>query len=458
MGSEWEEVQLQDVVSKLGDGLHGTPKSNEDGEYYFVNGNNLVNGKITFKDTTKRVDHSQYLKYKKELNDRTLLVSINGTIGNVAYYNNEKIVLGKSACYFNLSDTVDKGYVRYVLSGHIFQSYLNSFATGTTIKNVSLKSMREFNFKLPPLLEQKAIAHILGSLDDKIELNCQMNQTLESMAQALFKSWFVDFDPVIDNARAEGNLIPDVFAERAEQRKQLKSEKGALKPSANLYQSHFPSEFEYTDEMGWIPKGWKIRTIDTLIELIGGGTPKTSIEEYWNGTIPWFSVVDAPNASDVYVINTAKHVTELGIKKSSTKVLPVGTTIISARGTVGKCAMVAKPMAMNQSCYGVRGKEGISDTFVYYLIYLSVSDLQQRSHGSVFSTITRNTFKAIQMPFCGKELTSIFEDVVQPFFNKMLANSIQVNTLTKLRDTLLPKLLSGELRIPNAEKLIENIQ
>jgi len=173
MANDWINVQLQDVVSKLGDGLHGTPKYSENGEYYFINGNNLENGQIIFKEKTKRVDHTQYLKYKKELNERTLLVSINGTIGNVAYYNGEKVILGKSACYFNLKDDIDKGYVRYVLSGHYFQSYLNAFATGTTIQNVSLKSMREFSFPLPPIEEQKAIAHILGSLDDKIELNAK---------------------------------------------------------------------------------------------------------------------------------------------------------------------------------------------------------------------------------------------------------------------------------------------
>ena len=155
MVSDWKEVKLQDVVSILGDGLHGTPKYSEDGEYYFINGSNLDNGKIIFSDTTKKVDHEQYLKYKKDLNDRTLLVSINGTIGNVAYYNGEKVVLGKSACYFNLHEGIEKRYVRYVLSSHYFTSYLYSFATGTTIKNVSLKSMREFKFKLPPLLEQK---------------------------------------------------------------------------------------------------------------------------------------------------------------------------------------------------------------------------------------------------------------------------------------------------------------
>ena len=455
MGSEWETVRLQDVVTKLGDGLHGTPEYTEEGEYYFINGNNLENGKIIFKDKTKRVDHSQYVKHQKELNERTLLVSINGTIGNVAYYGGEKVVLGKSACYFNLVDNIDKKYVRYVLSSHYFIGYLQSFATGTTIKNVSLKSMREFPFSLPSLQEQRAIGHILGSLDDKIELNRQMNETLEAMAQALFKSWFVDFDPVIDHALAAGNPIPDALKAKAEQRQQLRdAEAGRNNAPASAHHVHFPNAFEFREDMGWIPEGWEVKPMLDLIEMIGGGTPKTSIEEYWDGDIPWFSVVDAPNPSNVYIIDTEKHVSQLGVEKSSTKILPIGTTIISARGTVGKCGMVSRPMAMNQSCYGVSGKDGVSDTFTYYSVLLRVADLQQRSHGSVFSTITRDTFKTIQTPYGGVDLTIKIDEIIKPYFDKILENSTQSIVLSKLRDTLLPKLLSGELRIPDAEELI----
>lgn len=117
--------------------------------------------------------------------------------------------------------------------------------------------------------------------------------------------------------------------------------------------------------------------------------------------------------------------------------------------------MVARPMAMNQSCYGITGKDNISNIYVYYSVLMNIGDLQRKSHGSVFSTITRDTFKTIIVAFGGKNLTIDFEEIVKPFFGKVLENSIQANTLSKLRDTLLPKLLSGELRIPEAEKLIK---
>ena len=139
---------------------------------------------------------------------------------------------------------------------------------------------------------------------------------------------------------------------------------------------------------------WKKCPLNTIIDLIGGGTPKTSKEEYWNGTIPWLSVKDFNN-DDRYVYETEKRITELGLNNSSTKLLQKDDIIISARGTVGEMAMLPYPMAFNQSCYGIRGKEGINQTFLYYLIRNSVQQLKAVTHGSVFDTITKETFSNI---------------------------------------------------------------
>jgi type I restriction enzyme S subunit len=175
--SKWRTICLNDAVSKLGDGLHGTPKYDERGEYYFINGNNLSNGEIVFKDA-KSVSRSEYEKYRKDLNDRTILVSINGTLGNVAVYNREKCILGKSACYFNVRDDFDNDFIRYVVSTSNFQEYIRRFANGTTIKNVSLKVMRDYTFECPDLPIQRAIAATLRALDDKIAVNTQLNHHL----------------------------------------------------------------------------------------------------------------------------------------------------------------------------------------------------------------------------------------------------------------------------------------
>ncbi|GIA42675.1 type I restriction modification DNA specificity domain protein [Vibrio cholerae] len=349
-------------------------------------------------------------------------------------------------------------YVGYYLRSPKFRQAMVAFSTMSTRASLNNEMIGRLEISYPPKEAQRHIAHVLKTLDNKITLNSQINQTLEQMAQTLFKSWFVDFDPVMDNALDAGFFeqdwpIPDELQHRAEVRKAVRESEG-FKPLPDDVRQLFPDAFEES-ELGWVPKGWETKPISSLINLIGGGTPKTSEESYWGGEIPWFSVVDAPNDSNVFVLDTEKKVTEAGVANSSTKVLRVGTTIISARGTVGKCALVATPMAMNQSCYGVVGGEGVHDYFVYYLLKQSVKQLQQRSHGSVFSTITRDTFSSLKLATGNVSLTQLFGNTISPWFEKILANNQQQSSLERLRDTLLPKLISGELRLDEVELAVE---
>ena len=160
----WCWCRLGEIVSILGDGIHGTPNYDISGNYYFVNGNNLNNGKIEIKPDTKKVNQTEYEKYKKELNNNTVFVSINGTLGNIAFYENEKIILGKSACYFNLIKNEMKNFIYWLIKTQYFLDYVNEEATGTTIKNVSLAAMRNFPIPLPPLAEQKRIVRALEAI------------------------------------------------------------------------------------------------------------------------------------------------------------------------------------------------------------------------------------------------------------------------------------------------------
>lgn len=153
----WRWVRFNDITEVIGDGIHGTPIFDGKGEYYFVNGNNLIDGKIVFKENTQKVSKGEYELYKKPLNNNTVLLSINGTIGNIAYYNREPIILGKSACYIALLSAISKEYIRIILGTKLFLDYAVNKATKTTIANVSLKAMRMFPVPLPPLEEQKRI-------------------------------------------------------------------------------------------------------------------------------------------------------------------------------------------------------------------------------------------------------------------------------------------------------------
>lgn len=187
----WKWVRLSQIARQLGDGLHGTPTYSPGGEYYFVNGNNLKGGKIVIKPETRTVSESEYFKHKKPLDKQTVLVSINGTIGNVAFYDSEKIVLGKSACYFNLASEVSKYFVRLLIEAPGFMEYAFKSATGTTIMNLGLKAMNDYPIALPPLAEQLRIvakADQLMALCDQLK-NClsQGRQLNEQLASTLVK-------------------------------------------------------------------------------------------------------------------------------------------------------------------------------------------------------------------------------------------------------------------------------
>lgn len=347
----------------------------------------------------------------------TVIIGRKGTVGAV-HYSSVACWPIDTTFYISGLDTSQIRYRYYVLKS-LGLEHMN---TDSAVPGLNRDAAHARRICVPTSEnEQHAIAHILGTLDDKIELNRRMNETLEAMARVLFKSWFVDFDPV--RAKAEGR------------------DTGLPKDIADL----FPDSFE-DSELGEIPRGWEVHPFTALVEVIGGGTPKTSISEYWGGDIPWFSVVDAPVESDVFVLMTAKSITEKGLDSSSTVVLPEGTTIISARGTVGKVALVGVPMAMNQSCYGLRGKE-IGVGFVYFLTRNLVSSFIQRGHGSVFNTITRDTLNSVSFVASPKPVLDEYEKTIAPLLQRIKSNGHESNTLAATRDALLPKLISGEIRV-----------
>jgi type I restriction enzyme S subunit len=190
----WAIVQLQSLVTLLGDGLHGTPTYTPGTKYYFINGNNLNNGKIEIKPNTKTVSYEELQKHKKILTSNSVLVSINGTLGNVGFYNGEEVMLGKSACYFNLCDTVPKHFIKTILDSPYFMNYAISNATGSTIKNLSLKAMNSFPVPLPPIKEQHQIVaeverrlSIVSGAEAQVEVN---QRRADRLRQSILKLAF----------------------------------------------------------------------------------------------------------------------------------------------------------------------------------------------------------------------------------------------------------------------------
>ena len=359
-----------------------------------------------------------------------------GTLGQVCLVPDgqyDKYVLSQSQMKLRVNPLIcDSLFMLYQFKSPEQQAYIDMNAIRVGVPHTNLGILRDTPCQVPPLSTQKAIAHILGTLDDKIELNRKTNETLEAMAKALFKAWFVDFDPV--RAKAEGRPT------------------GLPAEISDLY----PDSFE-DSELGEIPSGWQCCQFTQLVDVISGGTPKTSVDEYWNGSIPWFSVVDAPSGADCWVIQTEKSITHLGLDNCSSKLLPIGTTIISARGTVGKVCLTGQDMAMNQSCYGLRSKAAHGEFFCFYLTKSLVEILEARAHGSVFSTITRDTLDGVSTISPPLEVIQSFNSIAGALLGKIKNNLEESRILGNQRDALLPKLISGEIRIPDAEKLLEEV-
>ena len=180
---EWEVKKLGEIAEKIGDGLHGTPSYTDESNYYFINGNNLINGKIEITENTKKIDAKTFLKNDKNLRKNTLLISINGTIGNIAKYNNENVMLGKSVGYFNFEENSD--FLYFVLQTSPVQEHFKSELTGSTIKNLSLKTLRETNLRLPSQDEQQKVASFLSLIDERITTQSKILIHLKSLIESL---------------------------------------------------------------------------------------------------------------------------------------------------------------------------------------------------------------------------------------------------------------------------------
>lgn len=429
MSIEWKGVRLEEVTSIIGDGLHGTPIYDEKGDYFFINGNNLIEGRIVFHANTKRTSKAEYLKNKKSLNSNTILVSINGTLGNVALYNGEKVVLGKSACYLNVLENVDRQFIRYILTALPFQQYIFNQATGSTIKNVSLKLMRNFAFLLPPFTEQTLISTFLGALDDRIVLLRETNATLEAIAQALFRSWFVDFDPV--RAKQEGREPEGMDADTA-----------AL----------FPDSFEES-ELGFVPKGWRWSNLDEVSSVGIGKTPPRK-ETQWFSESPkdvrWVSIRDM-GTGGVYISQTSEYLTRKSIDRFNVRLVPDNTVLLSFKMTIGRVVVTDGLMATNEAIahFKLEDDSPLTSDFIYlYLKQFDYSTLSSTS--SIADAVNSKTVKNIPILVAASSVLVAFQVVVSKLLKRIKSIEHQIQTLISIRDTLLPRLLSGQLRVSDA--------
>jgi len=430
--SEWSIATIDEVCERVTSG--GTPsRSNAGyfagGKWCWVKTQELQDAWID--DTEEKItDEAIANSSAKVLPTNTVLMALYGaTVGQLGLV--RRPMTCNQACCAMIVDgqKADYRYVFYHL--WLARTQLKSLATGAAQQNLSGALVKSLRLPFPSLPEQKRIADILGTLDDKIELNRRMNATLEGISRAIFKSWFVDFDPV--RQKAVGKQPVGMDAQTA-----------AL----------FPDSFG-DSEIGEVPMGWTVGSILEQASLLSGGTPKTDEPSYWGGVISWASAKDVSQCGDSFLAITERTITEQGVENSATKILSAKTTIIVSRGaTTGRMAMLADEMAMNQTCYGLYST--IDTPFALYChAQAFVKRLVNAAHGSVFDTITTRTFETTPVLLAPSNLLSVFESSVTGLFGRVRCNILQSRTLAALRDTLLPKLLSGEIRVPEAEQAVE---
>jgi len=283
--------------------------------------------------------------------------------------------------------------------------------------------------RLPPLSEQRAIAHMLGTLDDKIELNRRMNETLEQMARALFKAWFVDFEPV--RAKMEGRW-----------------KRGQSLPGmpAHLY-NLFPDRL-VDSEIGKIPEGWEVQAIGEAVKVVGGGTPSTKENLYWDGGIhPFCTPKDMSNLKSFVLLETERHLTDEGIKKISSGKLPRGTVLLSSRAPIGYLAIAEIPVSINQGIIAMICDGALPNLYVLFWTQMNMDRIESNANGSTFQEISKKNFRPIPIIVPPRPVLNAFMAAVQPLYERLLVNVKETRTLIAMRDNLLPKLISGEIRV-----------
>lgn len=325
----------------------------------------------------------------------------------------ESAILGIEGCFPDSvvgfvahPDKSDVRFIKYYMDTLKLQ--MQSVSRGTTQDNLSLDKLLSFDFSVPPLLMQRRIADVLSAYDELIDNNKRRATVLETMVRTVYREWFAEY------RYPDHEAIARVASSRGE-----------------------------------IPEGWEFVPFTDFADVLSGGTPSTGVDEYWNGDIPFFTPRDAPDG--FYTQATAKHLTERGLSNCASDLYTPETIFITARGTVGKVALSAVPMAMNQSCYALRGVTGIPQRFLFLLTLQQVEYLRTNTGGATFDTIVIDTFRRMHVLKPAPAIIALFARYTDALFEQLVVLQQQLRNLRRTRDLLLPRLLSGELVLSQSE-------
>lgn len=321
-------------------------------------------------------------------------------------------------------------YFGYLLSSWSFQEHFIAVATSSGGQaNLSPSQILAVPVEYPTLPEQRAIAATLGALDDKIALNRRMNETLEGLARALFKDWFVDFGPT--RAKASGT-------------------KPYLPPEIRPL---FPDR---PDDKG-VPDGWEVSEIGKEAKVVGGSTPSTKEPRFWGGGIHWTTPKDLSALKSPVLFETNRTITEAGLERISSGLLPVRTVLLSSRAPIGYIAIAAVPVAVNQGYIALRCEGRLSNVYVWLWLHENMEAIKGNANGSTFQEISKKNFRPLPVVVPSEGIMDAFNKMVLPLYERIEKNELESRTLAQTRDLLLPKLMSGALRVGAAEKIVAGV-
>jgi restriction endonuclease S subunit len=425
MGSEWTPVILRDLLETIIDYRGKTPPKSATG-IPVLTAASVKNGKV-LKDKVSYISEDTYRKvttrgFPKE---GDVLITTEAPCGEVAPFPNDKKyhITRRIMALRGDASKIDSDFLLYTLMSNVCQNQIYARVRGTTVPRVLKTDITGLEFKIPSLKTQKKIGAFIRSIDNKIAINQQINQTLEKMAQTLFKSWFVDFDPVIDNALAAGNPIPDELQHHLEVRQKVRdlgTQDSSVKPLPVASQRLFPSEFEQCGDYtigikGWLPKGWGlVKFKDAVDKYIDnrGKTPPLSESGY-----PLIEVKNMPDASPFPSTNSGKRVALEVFETWFRAHVEERDILISTVGTIGRTSYVKNTeIAIAQNVLGLRFGKKLSPEYMYYLIksHKFQFDMDARLVTTVQSSIKRKDLNTIDIVVPTQELQNRFESIVKP--------------------------------------------
>ena len=402
---EWKEVRLGDVCTRVCSG--GTPKSTNLSYY---------GGKIPWLNT-KEIDFNRIYFTEKTITDsglnnssakwivpNTVTVAMYGATAGKSCIVKVPMTTNQACCNLTINDEVaDYEFVYYSLKNDY--TTLASLANGGAQQNLNAQIIKDYVLKMPSLADQRRIASILSSLDRKIELNNKINADLEEMAQAIFKNWFVDFEPFKD-----GKFVDS--------------------------------------ELGMIPEGWKVGRLDEIADVVGGSTPSKAKPEYYTQKgIAWLTPKDLSNHPAVYTSRGEIDITEEGYNSTSTKLMPKGTILFTSRAPIGYISIAQNDICTNQGFKSLVPKKA-GTCFLYCFLKYVTPEIENKSTGSTFKEASGSLMKSLQVIMPEQKVFEDFETIVSPLFARIESLEKENSCLSLLRDTLLPRLMSGELEVP----------